>query len=92
MSRGSHPYFMKTVTVRDLQKKVKDCVDDAQEDRIIITRRGRPAAVLIGVEDMDWEPVVLQTDPAFWKLIGTRRRQPTLSIDEIRAKIGTSRR
>ena len=83
---------MKTVTVRDLQKKVKDCVDDAQEDRIIITRRGRPAAVLIGVEDKDWEAVVLQTDPAFWKLIHTRRKQPTLSIDEIRAKMGTPRR
>jgi len=83
---------MKTVTVRDLQKKVKDCVDDAQEDRVIITRRGRPAAVLIGVEDMDWEAVVLQTDPSFWKLIRTRRMQPTLSIDEIRARIGTPRR
>jgi prevent-host-death family protein len=80
---------MKTVTVRDLQKKVKDCVDDAQEDRVIITRRGRPAAVLIGVEDKDWEAVVLQTDPAFWKLIRRRRRQPTLSLDEIRSKIGT---
>ncbi len=80
---------MKTVTVRDLQKKVKDCVDDAQEDRVIITRRGRPAAVLIGVEDKDWEAVVLQTDPAFWKFIRSRRRQPTLSIDEIRAKVGT---
>ena len=83
---------MKTVTVRDLQKKVKDCVDDAQEDRIIITRRGRPAAVLIGVEGKDWEAVVLQTDPSFWRLIRTRRRQPTLSIDEIRARIGTPRR
>lgn len=79
---------MKTVTVRDLQKKVKDCVDEAQQDRVIITRRGRPAAVLIGVEDRDWEDVVLQTDPAFWKLIQTRRKQPTLSVDEIRAKLG----
>ena len=83
---------MKTVTVRDLQKKVKDCVDDAQEARVIITRRGRPAAVLIGVEGKDWEAVVLQTDPSFWRLIRTRRRQPTLSIDEIRARIGTPRR
>jgi prevent-host-death family protein len=82
---------MKTVTVRDLQKRVKDCVDDAQDDRIIITRRGRPAAVLIGVEDKDWDAVVLQTDPAFWKLIRTRRRQSTLSIDEIREKIGAPR-
>jgi prevent-host-death family protein len=83
---------MKTVTVRDLQKNVKGCVDEAQEDRVIITRRGRPAAVLIGVEGKDWEAVVQQTDPAFWRLIRRRRRQPTLSVDEIRAKIGTPRR
>ncbi len=82
---------MKTVTVRDLQKKVKDCVDDAQQDRVIITRRGRPAAVLIGVEDKDWEAVILQTDPAFWRLIRRRRKQPTVSIDEIRENLQVAR-
>ena len=29
---------MKTVTVRDLQKRVRECVDIAQEDRVIITQ------------------------------------------------------
>ena len=38
---------VKTVTVRDLQKKVKACVDGAQADRVIITRHGKPAAVLV---------------------------------------------
>jgi prevent-host-death family protein len=38
---------MKAVTVRDLQKKVKECVDHAQEDRVVITRHGKPAAVLV---------------------------------------------
>ena len=41
---------MKAVTARDLQKKVKECVDTAQEERVVIIRRGRPAAVLVGVE------------------------------------------
>ncbi len=49
------------------------CVDHAQEDRVVITRHGKPAAVIIGVEDEDWESVVLQTDPTFWKLIRARR-------------------
>ena len=35
---------MKTITVRDLQKKVRECVDAAQSDRIVITRHGKPAA------------------------------------------------
>lgn len=78
---------MKTVTVRDLQKKVGKCVDDAQEDRVVITRHGKPAAVLVGVEGEDWDAVVLQTDPTFWKLIRARRKQPTISLDQVKRRL-----
>ena len=54
---------MKTVPVRDLQKKLKQCIDEAQEDRVVITRRGKPAALLVGVEGKDWETIILETDP-----------------------------
>lgn len=79
---------MKTIPVRDLQKKIKECVDQAQLDRVVITRHGKPAAVLVGVEGEEWEDVVLQTDPAFWKLIRARRKQPTLSLDELKRRLG----
>jgi prevent-host-death family protein len=82
---------MKTVTVRDLQKNVKECVDDAQDDRVIITRHGKPAAVLVGVENDDWESVVLQTAPAFWKLIRARRKQATLSLEQVKKRLRMKR-
>ena len=78
---------MKTVTVRDLQKKVKECVDDAQADRVIITRRGKPAAVLLGVEGQDWDAVVLETDPSFWRMVRTRRKQPTISLAQLKMRL-----
>jgi prevent-host-death family protein len=78
---------MKTVTARDLQKKVKECVDWSQEDRIVITRHGRPAAVMVGVEGKDWEDLVLQTSSTFWKLVEERRKQPTISVAELRARL-----
>lgn len=78
---------MRTVTVRDLQKRVKECVDGAQEDRLVITRHGKPAAVMVGVEGEDWEAVVLQTDPKFWKLIRARRMQPTVSLDQLKRRL-----
>jgi prevent-host-death family protein len=78
---------MKTVSVRDLQKNVKECVDESQEDRVVITRHGRPAAVLVGVEGEDWEDIVLQTDPSFWKLIRKRRKEKTISLDELKAEL-----
>jgi prevent-host-death family protein len=82
---------MKTLTVRDLQRKVRECVDESQEDRVVITRRGKPAAVLVGVEGQDWEAVVLQTDPKFWKLIRARRKQPTLSLAELKGRLRTKK-
>ncbi|MBI3609210.1 MAG: type II toxin-antitoxin system Phd/YefM family antitoxin [Nitrospirae bacterium] len=78
---------MKTVTIRDLQKKLKESVDAAQSDRVVITRQGKPAAVLVGVEGADWETVVLETNAAFWRLIEKRRRQPTVSLTEMRKRL-----
>ena len=74
---------MKTITVRELQKSIKEAVDSAQEDRVIVTRRGEPAAVLVGVEGKDWETVVLETSSTFWDLIEKRRRESTLSTEEL---------
>ncbi len=82
---------MKTVPVRDLQKKLKRCIDEAQEGRVVITRRGRPAALLVGVEGKDWETVILETDPSFWKLIQQRRKQPTISLKELEARLKRKR-
>jgi prevent-host-death family protein len=82
---------MKTVTIRDLQKKIKDCVDEAQQDRIVITRRGKPAAVLVGVEGQEWENVILETNPTFWKLIQRRRKQSTLSLGQLKSQLKKSK-
>jgi prevent-host-death family protein len=78
---------MKTVNARDLQKKVKECVDLSQRDRVVITRRGKPAAVMVGVEGKDWDDVALQASSKFWKLIEERRSEPTMSMKELRTRL-----
>ena len=83
---------MKTVTVRDLQKSVRECVDTAQEDRVVITRHGKPAAVLVGVEGEEWETVVLQTSAPFWRMIEKRRKEPTISLEEMKDRLAKPRR
>ena len=82
---------MKTVTVRDLQKKIRECVDAAQKDQIVITRHGRPAAIVIGVQGYDWEDVMLQTSPAFWKMIEGRRKAKTIPLAEMRKRLGRTK-
>jgi prevent-host-death family protein len=78
---------MKKATVQDLQKHAEEFVARAQKDRVVITRQGRPAAVLVGVNQQDWESVVLQTDPKFWKLIHTRRKQATRPLSQVKDRL-----
>ncbi len=79
---------MKTISVRDLQKSLKKAVDSAQSQRVVVTRRGKPAVVLVGVEGRDWETVVLETSSRFWKMMERRRQEPTLSAEELERELG----
>jgi len=56
-----------------------------------VTHRGKPAALLLGIEGKDWETVILETDPTFWKLIQQRRKQPTISLKELKARLKRAR-
>jgi hypothetical protein len=62
----------------------------AQRDRVLITRRGRPAALVIGVEGQDIEQVILGNDVDFWKMIQEPRKRgaPALTSDDIRRSFG----
>ena len=78
---------MKTVAVRQLPQRIKSCLDEAQEDRVVITRHGKPAAILIGVEGKDWETVMLETNLTFWRVVQARRGQPTITLAELKARL-----
>ena len=83
---------MKTITVRDLQKRIRECVEISQRDRVVVTRHGRPAMLLIGIEGQDWEDVALQASPAFWRMIEARRKQKTIPLVEARKRLAARRR
>ena len=78
---------MKTISVRDLQKEIRKSVDEAQKDRVVVTRNGKPAVLLIGIEGQDWENVVIQANAPFWKLIGKRRKEKTIPLQEMRKRL-----
>ncbi len=78
---------MKTVNVRDLQKNIKEFVDASQKDRVVLTRHGKPSAILVGVEGEDWETVVQETNAKFWDFIQSRRRQKTISLAEMKNRL-----
>jgi len=83
---------MKTITVRALQQHIRDCVDASQRSRVVVTRHGVPAALIIGVAGSDWETLALQTNPAFWRMIEQRRKDRTITLDELRRLVNVKRR
>ena len=77
---------MKTIGIRELQKKLKEVVDTSQKEGVVVTRNGKPASLVIGVEGSDWEDVAYQTSSRFWKMIEERRNQETVSFAEMKRK------
>lgn len=68
----------------DLKHTTLDaCVHNAQRERIVLTRDGKPVALIIGVEGMDEEQLELGSSDRFWKLISERRAQKTLTRTEL---------
>ena len=79
---------MKTISVRELQKRIRACVRTAQRNRGVVTRHGVPTALIIGVEGSDWETLALQTNPSFWRVIENRRAEKTISLKTMRGRVG----
>ena len=78
---------MKTISVRDLQNRIRSVLETAQNDQVVITRNGDPIAVVVGVEGTDWETLAVKTSRSFWQEISLRRDQETISRTEIRKRL-----
>lgn len=89
---------MRFVGVREAQVHLSGLVDQSQKERVILTRHGRPIAILTGVAGRDLEEVLLAQDPKFRKTIAARRayRGPLVSHETLRARtdaeLGRSRK
>jgi prevent-host-death family protein len=84
---------MKTISDRDAQSDLERLLDSAQEERIVITRNGRPSAVVLGLESYDAEDLSLAGSPDFWQMIERRRRQGSaISLAEARARLEAKER
>lgn len=79
---------MKLIGLKEAKTNLSALVEGSQHQRVLITRRGRPAALVIGVEGQDLEQVLLAGDVEFWKMIQERRRGATLTSDDVRRSFG----
>jgi prevent-host-death family protein len=84
---------MKVVALARVKNEFSTYVDAAQRDRVLVTRHGRPAALIIGVEGEQIEDLLTRSDPEFWRMIEARRKNSrTVSADEMRKRLGIDRK
>jgi prevent-host-death family protein len=76
---------VKTVGIE--QATLDSCVREAQDDRVLITRGGRPVAIVVGLADFDEEQIRLGLSDEFWKMISARRREPAITRAELERRL-----
>jgi prevent-host-death family protein len=89
----------KTVPVRELRSELAHLLDDVADRRehVIVTRRGRPAAVLIPVDEYAAleETAEILSDPdalaAIDRGLAEIERGDTVPLDEVRRRIAERR-
>ena len=65
---------MKKVALAEVKDHLSQYLREAGKERIVITRHGRPAGVLIGFKDEDdWCEYKLENDPRFLKRVAEAR-------------------
>ncbi len=84
---------MKVIPLGQAKNELSAYVEKAQHERILVTRHGKPAALIIGVAGEDFEDLMTQSDPEFWRMIEARRASSkTVPSDEMRQRLGLAKR
>ncbi len=80
---------MKLIGVREAKDSLAEIIERAQREDVLITKHGKPAALLVGVEGEDLERLVLKSDKAFWAELERQRRGPDRSVplEEVEERI-----
>jgi antitoxin (DNA-binding transcriptional repressor) of toxin-antitoxin stability system len=80
---------MKEITVEQLASETPALLSLAQSERVIVTRDGKPLALLLGLEYKDEEDYALEKDTEFWQMIQERRKgTKTVSLAEVKKRLG----
>jgi prevent-host-death family protein len=73
---------MKSRPLAEVKAKLSEYVSATREEAVLITKNGKPAALLVHVdEDADLEDVVLAASPKFWAIL--RRSEEQIRRGEV---------
>ena len=81
---------MKTIDMGDATAPLAKYVRDARRKPVVVTRRGKPLAVLVPVDSDVWEDFVVSQHPAFIEVIrrseARYRTEGGVSLENVRRR------
>ncbi len=80
---------MKEITVERFSQDLESFLRAAQDERLLVTRGGKPVVLLVGVENKDQEDWDLEMSPDFWRMIEDRRDRPSIPLQEVEGSLLT---
>jgi len=87
---------VKAVEITQAEGALIECARKARRGTVVLTKRGIPGAALAGIDSLDWEDLVVGSDPGFLALIERSRRlyKPGAGIplEEMQRRYGSSNR
>jgi antitoxin (DNA-binding transcriptional repressor) of toxin-antitoxin stability system len=66
---------------------LETCVHDAQQGRVVLTRKGKPVALVVGVAGLDLEQIELGHSDELWAMLRQRRNQKTMTRKELEERL-----
>jgi prevent-host-death family protein len=80
---------MSNVPDNELKQNMDSILTRAQSERIVISRHGKPCAVLVGIEDYDAEALGLASSEDFWRMIRLRRTSgKSFPLEDVETRLG----
>src|SRR5262249_16790903 len=77
-----------SIAALELQTNLDAVLRRAQRERIVISRGGKPCAVLIGIENYDAEDLRWASSQDFWRMTRERRaRGGSIPLEEVEARL-----
>jgi hypothetical protein len=80
---------MKKVSLKQFTEETTALLEVAQSERVVVTEKGKPLAVVLGLKYKDEEDYALERDTAFWQMIHERRKKNKgVPLAEVKRQLG----
>ena len=82
---------MRTMTVFEAKNQFSKALKEAENDVVIVTRRGKPIAAIHAITEEDLEDYLLERSPKFWEMIRRARKGKSVSLAAVKEQLDAGR-